>query len=159
MSNDRIREKHIIAWVDDNAEYRALVREWLEPRYEVQEYADGGAFLSGLETEIPDAILLDVGLPDMDGFSICRKVRERGVGAPILFLTSSNDQDDFLRHLELGATGYLTKPIGRGQLLSRLAEIVDGQRISAPHWKEAAGWMAGATERHALRGTGVHKAH
>lgn len=159
MTNDRIQERRVVAWVDDNAEYRALVRTWLEPHYEVREYADGGTFLSALEEEVPDAIMLDVGLPDMDGFSICRRVRERGIGAPILFLTSSNEQEDFLRHLELGATGYLTKPIGRSQLLSRLAAIVDGQRISAPNWKDAAGWVPGATERHALRGTGFHKSH
>ena len=158
MRSDQSLERRVVAWVDDDADYRAVVREWLEPRYEVREFGDGGSFLAKLEDVAPDAILLDLSLPDLDGFSICRKVRERGLGAPILFLTSSNDQDDFLRHLELDATGYLMKPIGRGQLLARLAELVDGERAAASsRWKEAAGWVPGMTERHALRGT--HKAH
>jgi two-component system, OmpR family, response regulator len=158
MSNSAIPERHVVAWVDDDSEYRALVREWLEPRYEVREFGAGDAFLASLETQRPDVILLDVGLPDMDGFSVCRRLRERGIDAPVLFLTSSNDQDDFLRHMDLDATGYLMKPIGRAQLLSRLAEVVDGERITAGRWKESAGWMPPATEKHALRGTGLHKA-
>lgn len=158
MTKDSAVERHLVAWVDDDREYRALVREWLEPRYAVREFADGGAFLASLETQRPDAILLDVGLPAMDGFTVCRRVRERGIDAPVLFLTSSNEQDDFLRHLDFDATGYLMKPIGRAQLLSRLAEVVDGERISRGRWKESAGWLPAAPERRALRGTGLHKA-
>ena len=157
MSSDRTLGRPVIAWVDDDADYRTVVRGWLEPHYDVREYGDGRSFLSSFEDGSPDAILLDVSLPDTDGFALCRKLRERGVGAPILFLTSSNDQDDFLKHMELDATGYLMKPIGRVQLLSRLAELIDGERVTASkQWKEAAGWVPGLSERHALRGT--HKA-
>lgn len=158
MNRDQAFERHVVAWVDDDAEYRALVREWLEPQYDVREFGNGEAFIASLEHIWPDAIILDLSLPDLDGFSICRKVRERGIGTPILFLTSSNNQDDFVRHLELDATGYLMKPIGRGQLLARLAELVDGERTAgAPRRKEAAGWVPAMTERHALRG--MHKAN
>lgn len=154
MNSDRTLERHVVAWVDDDADYRTIVRRWLEPQYDVREYGDGRSFLSSIENDSPDAILLDVNIPGMDGFSICRRARERGIAAPILFLTSSNDQDDFLRHFELDATGYLLKPIGRGQLLSRLAELIDGERASAwKHRKVAAGWVPGLSGRRALRGT------
>lgn len=130
MSSDLTLERHLVAWVDDDAEYRAVVRDWLQPQYDVREFGDGEGFLAALGDLSPDAIILDVSLPGLDGFSICRELRARGIGTPILFLTSSGEQDDFVRHLELGATGYLMKPIGRNQLLSRLAELVDGERVA-----------------------------
>lgn len=157
MTNGTAQKRHVIAWVDDDREYRSLVREWLETHYDVRDFGDGKAFMRGLEELSPDAIILDVHLPDGDGFSLCRKLRERGVDAPILFLTSSHDQEDLLRQFELDATGYLMKPIGRHQLLSRLAEVIDGERLSPPeHSKAASGWVDGAGERHGRRDASSH---
>lgn len=157
MKTDLRDERHVVAWVDDDAAYRTLVRDWLEPRYDVREYGDGESFLADLEDLAPDAVILEVKLPDVDGFSLCRKLRERGVAAPVLFLTSSNDPDDFVRHMEVDAAGYLTKPIGRGQLLARLSELVDGERVAAKRpWKKALGCLLGGSQRHSMRGT--HKA-
>jgi DNA-binding NarL/FixJ family response regulator len=67
-------------------------------------------------------------------------------------LTSSHDQEDLLRQFELDATGYLMKPIGKHQLLSRLAEVVDGERLtSSEHWKNTTGWVPDLGERHGRR--------
>lgn len=157
MTNGHAQKKHVIAWVDDDRDYRSLVREWLESNYEVRDYGDGKTFLQGLEDLSPDAIILDLNLPDGDGFSLCRKLRERGIDAPIFFLTSSHDQEDILRQFELDATGYLMKPIGKHQLLSRLAEVIDGERLaSSEHSKEASGWVDGASERHGRRDASSH---
>lgn len=152
MNRGKGSERHVVAWVDDDKEYRSLVRDWLESHYEVREFGTGTALRTALEALSPDVILLDVDLPDTDGFSLCQKLRERGVDAPILFLTSSHEPEDVLRQFELDATEYLMKPIGKHQLLSRLAEVIDGERMSpSEHWKEVPGWAPGLEERHGRR--------
>lgn len=132
MKGQATPERHVLAWLEDDADYRALVRPWLEPRYDVREYGDAEAFLADLDRANPDVILLDLDLPGTNGFEICRKVRERGVSTPILLLTASTEEEDFIAHAAVDAAGYLNKPIGRARLLERLAELVDGERLASP---------------------------
>lgn len=142
MSDDRVMTRPVIAWVDDDSHYRTLVSEWLRPRYEVREYGDAESFLASLQDGLPDAVILDVGLPGMDGFTLCENARQRGLSTPVLFLTASREQEDFLRHMELDAAAYLTKPVGKNQLLACLSELVDGERAAAiTPWKSAPGWL------------------
>ena len=77
--------------------------------------------------------MLDVRLPGPDGFKLCRRIRQdaRLRGVPILFLTSCEDDETYIEHLDVGGTGLLTKPIDKRRLLAAVGDLVDGERVSA----------------------------
>ncbi len=101
-----------IVMVDDEPDFFSIVRDWLEPRYELVPLTDGSNLLEELEGLDPDLLILDIRLPGPDGFKLCRQVRSqaRFASLPILFLTASHNEGDFLRNLEAGGSSYLTKP-------------------------------------------------
>ncbi len=74
--------------------------------------------------ESPDLILLDVMLPDGDGFSLCKKIREKNTDVPILFLTACDDEYQIVRGLDSGADDYVTKPFKMLELLSRIRAVL-----------------------------------
>ncbi len=74
--------------------------------------------------ENPDLLLLDVMLPDGDGFSVCKKIREKNSEVPILFLTACDDEYQIVRGLEAGADDYVTKPFKLLELLSRIKSVL-----------------------------------
>lgn len=88
--------------------------------YETLEALDGETGLELGRTADPDLILLDVMLPKMDGFSICRKLREEGSTVPILMLTAREEENDKVFGLEAGADDYITKPFSMRELLARV---------------------------------------
>lgn len=92
-------------------------------KYEVDHYADGISGLSAVESDIYDIIILDVMLPEMDGFEIAQKARQKGVRTPILMLTAKGELDDKVRGLDSGADDYLTKPFMTRELLARLRAL------------------------------------
>lgn len=132
MSDLKTDEKPLICWVEDNRDYQAVVREWLLPRYDLVTYDDGDAFLDDIKEMKPDLVMLDVRLPGPDGFKLCRKIRadERLREVPILFLTSCEDDETYIAHLDVGGTGLVTKPIEKKKLLSAIGGLIDGSRIA-----------------------------
>ncbi|MFZ2278573.1 MAG: response regulator, partial [Prosthecobacter sp.] len=78
----------------------------------------GGAALIALGTESFDAVILDVGLPDMDGFAVVEQMRARGFGLPVLFLTARDNVTDRVRGLKAGGDDYVTKPFAMEELLA-----------------------------------------
>ena len=88
--------------------------------YEVLEAADGEQALDAALNQSPDLILLDLMLPKIDGFEVCRRIRERGHTIPIVMLTARAQEMDVVRGLELGADDYITKPFGVRELLARI---------------------------------------
>lgn len=84
--------------------------------------------LSGLPTNLPDIILLDVMLPDGNGFDLCREIREHKLYMPILFLTAVAEEVNIVQGLELGADDYITKPYRVKELLSRIHVLLRRQR-------------------------------
>jgi len=108
--------------VDDDAELRASLAEQLHlhEEFAVEEAETGGAALEAAQGEHFDAILLDVGLPDMDGRGVCRLMRRQGVSVPIIMLTGADTDADTILGLESGANDYVTKPFRLGVLLARL---------------------------------------
>ena len=88
--------------------------------YETLEALDGETGLELGRTADPDLILLDVMLPKMDGFAICRKLREEGSTVPILMLTAREEENDKVFGLEAGADDYITKPFSMRELLARV---------------------------------------
>lgn len=88
--------------------------------YDTLEALDGPTGLQLALEQNPDLILLDLMLPGMDGFEVCRRVRESGSSVPIVMLTAREEEDDKVLGLELGADDYITKPFKNRELLARV---------------------------------------
>jgi DNA-binding response OmpR family regulator len=106
---------------DDRSIARALERALQKQGYSVNTVDKGSAALLALETtDRPDLVILDLGLPDMDGLEVLRRVRGRNVDLPILLLTARAELDDKVAGLDSGADDYLAKPFEMTELLARL---------------------------------------
>jgi DNA-binding response OmpR family regulator len=109
--------------IDDDAALAGLVRDYLKPLgYDVTAAANAAEGLRRLE-EGWDAVLLDVMLPDLDGFEVCRRIRA-GSDVPVLMLTARGQDEDRIVGLELGADDYLPKPFNPRELLARLRAVL-----------------------------------
>lgn len=108
--------------MDDDSALRQSLAEQLQLHEEflTEEAESGAQALDRVKNEYFDAILLDVGLPDMDGREVCRLMRRNGVKSPIIMLTASDTEADTILGLEAGANDYVTKPFRLGVLLARL---------------------------------------
>ena len=108
--------------VDDDDDLRGALAEQLAmgDEFRVVEAAAGMAGVEAARTAKADIILLDVDLPDMDGRAVARRLREEGVGAPIVMLTAASGEEDTIQGLESGANDYVTKPFRFGVLLARI---------------------------------------
>ncbi|MBI3709042.1 MAG: response regulator transcription factor [Proteobacteria bacterium] len=106
--------------VDDDAVLRQSLAEQLAAEFETVQAANGKAALEAAKAGRFDAVVLDVGLPDMDGREVCRKLRDAGVKAPIIMLTAAIGESDTIQGLDAGANDYMTKPFRLGILLARL---------------------------------------
>lgn len=112
---------HTVMLVEDDSKLASVVRDYLrEHGYRVEVEKRGDVAAERIVRENPDAVILDVNLPGLDGFSVCRKVRESYSGAIIMLTARSVDVDEVLG-LELGADDYLTKPVRPTVLLARLS--------------------------------------
>lgn len=110
--------------VDDEPHIIELARLYLEREgYEVEEAANGGDALSKQSAGNPDLIVLDLMLPDIDGYEVCRQVRTKS-DVPILMLTARKEDIDKIVGLELGADDYLTKPFNPRELVARVRAIL-----------------------------------
>jgi two-component system, OmpR family, response regulator len=122
----RAEERRVrVLVVEDEVKMAALLKRGLEEEgYAVDTAGDGQQAL-WLGTENPyDAIVLDVMLPDLDGFEICKRLREAGRWSPVLMLTARDDVPDRVAGLDAGADDYLTKPFAFAELVARLRALV-----------------------------------
>jgi two-component system response regulator MprA len=111
--------------IDDDDSVRAAVRRaLLLAGYEVLAAQNGQEGLLKAETDVPDAIVLDLGLPDIDGMEVCRRLRSVGNRTPILMLTARDAVEDRVDGLEAGADDYLIKPYDVRELQARLHAIM-----------------------------------
>ena len=125
------RNRHILIVEDDAAFRRALVDQLLlHEDFDVGEADSGAAALAGAEKTDYHAILLDIGLPDMDGRDVCRVLRRRGVHAPIIMLTALDSDADAILGLDSGANDYVVKPFRIGTLLARLRAHIRQHEMS-----------------------------
>ena len=112
-----------LAIIDDDQEILALLNEYLAKNgFEVEGFADGESFLSRDETEF-SLLILDIGLPGIDGLEICRRLRQKS-SIPIIMLTAASDDLDRILGLELGADDYLGKPFNPRELLARIKALL-----------------------------------
>jgi len=115
----------LILLVDDEPSITQLSRMYLErDGYQVQEIADGESALNIIENDHPALVVLDVMLPKLDGFEVCRKLRANGDQTPIIMLTARDEDIDKILGLELGADDYLTKPFNPRELIARVKAIL-----------------------------------
>jgi two-component system, OmpR family, response regulator MprA len=111
--------------VDDEPQLRrALERALKLEGYEVELAADGDQALSAVGGRAPDAIVLDVLMPNRDGLSVCRELRERGDHTPVLMLTARDAVSDRVDGLDAGADDYVVKPFALEELLARLRALL-----------------------------------
>ena len=91
--------------------------------FEVETAADGGGALVAVERSVPEVIVLDVGLPGLDGLAVCRRLRAKGVSTPIIMLTARDAVPDRVAGLESGADDYLVKPFATEELVARVRAL------------------------------------
>jgi two-component system KDP operon response regulator KdpE len=107
--------------VDDEPPIRRLLRTSLASQgFQVKEAADGHSALTEIERAPPDLVILDLGLPDIDGLDVIRALRDNGNAVPILVLSSRSDEKGKVDALDLGADDYVTKPFGTAELFARI---------------------------------------
>lgn len=116
--------KKRILVVDDEKGLVKIIRLNLQQDgFEVVEANNGTEAMDKLRTTLPDLILLDVMMPDMDGFTVLKMVREIG-GTPVIMLTAKGEEKDIIKGLELGADDYITKPFSPRELTSRIRAVL-----------------------------------
>jgi len=119
-----------ILYVEDDPTAREYIHKGLtESGFEVDVAEDGGRGFELASTGAYDLLVLDVMLPERDGFELLRRLREEGVGTPALFLSARGQVADRIRGLNLGADDYLAKPFAFAELVARIRAV--GRRASA----------------------------
>lgn len=125
--------------IEDDSSVRSGLKELLTAeKYAVESAATGKAGLDAVKTTVHDIILLDVMLPDMTGFDVCRTLRSLGVSSKILMLTARGEEIDKVLGLELGADDYMTKPFGKKELIARIRALLRRQEKISQALEEAA---------------------
>jgi DNA-binding response OmpR family regulator len=110
--------------IDDDQDLNALLARFLrEFNFDVRVTVDANEGLQALETDRPDIVILDVMLPELDGFSVCRKIREHS-RVPIVMLTARGTVGDRIVGLELGADDYVSKPFEPRELMARMHAVL-----------------------------------
>ena len=116
--------------VDDDPPIRRMLERTLTAEgYDVQAAADGGAALAAVERSVPDAIVLDVTMPGLDGLAVTRRLRAKGLRVPILLLTARDAVHERVAGLDAGADDYLVKPFDADELSARVRALL---RRNAP---------------------------
>ena len=116
------QKKHILI-VDDNIKNLQVTAKTLKDEgYLISLAQDGKSALEQLQTQKPQLILLDIMMPEMDGYEVCKKIKEQEKLAeiPVIFLTAKNQTEDLVKGFELGGVDYITKPFNRDELLVRI---------------------------------------
>ncbi|HEY82458.1 MAG TPA: response regulator transcription factor [Dehalococcoidia bacterium] len=118
--------------VDDELSIIKFLRANLEARgYEVLTAMDGAQALQVIEMELPDLVILDIMMPKMDGFEVCRRLREWSQ-IPIIMLSARGDEEDKVKCLNLGADDYITKPFSASELTARVSAVLRRTQKATP---------------------------
>ncbi len=122
----------VVLVVDDEPRMIRFIRMNLElERYRVIEASNGLEALEQVRDQLPDLVLLDVMMPELDGFETLQLLREIST-VPVIILTAKRDEDDIVRGLELGADDYITKPFSPRELTSRVNAVLRRAALPAP---------------------------
>ena len=116
--------KSILIIEDDTTLLRALCDNFRDRGFDVVTATDGTMALTNASRDECDVMLLDIMLPGVNGYEVCRQVREAGITTPIVMLTAKGQEDDIVRGLELGADDYVTKPFSIRELVARVDALL-----------------------------------
>jgi DNA-binding response OmpR family regulator len=131
MTETRIKDRQILV-VDDEERMVRFIRLNLEhDGFRVSEAFNGNQAINKIRSSLPDLVLLDVMMPDIDGFEVLRIIREV-TSVPVIMLTAKGEEDDRVRGLELGADDYITKPFSPRELSSRVRAVLRRTETSGP---------------------------
>lgn len=115
---------HSLLFIEDDDQIRVALKLALEDEgYEVREAADGASGLAAFHQREPDLVLLDLRLPDISGFDVCRSLRGASI-VPIIIITAQTDTHDLVAGLEAGADDYITKPVVPKELAARIRALL-----------------------------------
>jgi len=117
-------DPHVLIVEDDTELREVLVRGLRDEGFAAQGVATGHELLDRAAGEPPDALIIDVGLPDSDGRDLCQALRAQGVQAPVLFLTARDSLPDRLSGFEAGGDDYVTKPFAFSEVIVRLRALL-----------------------------------
>ena len=117
---------------DEPALMRGLTDMFRARGFEITSARDGAAGLDAALSDPPDVILLDIMLPKMTGYEVCRAIRDRAVDVPILMLTAKGQEEDIILGLNLGADDYITKPFKIGELIARVNALLRRRGTAQP---------------------------
>lgn len=114
-----------IAVIDDDEKITSLLRRSLAfEGYDVTTAPDGAEGLKALSQRQADLVILDVMMPKMDGWEVCRRLREAGIASPVLLLTAKDEVQDRVKGLDMGADDYLVKPFALEELMARVRALL-----------------------------------
>ena len=124
ISSEKFRNPLILA-IDNAVMFLSTLKRILEDEpYELHCVSSAEDALSFLESNRPGIILMDVEMPDMDGYELARRIKRSGETAPILFITANSEKEYYDKAIEAGAAGLLLKPLRRNQLMEKLKELL-----------------------------------
>ncbi|MFJ2605628.1 response regulator transcription factor [Streptomyces sp. NPDC091279] len=135
---------HVLVAEDDAMQAELIRRSLLAEGHTITVVHDGPAALDAARRLRPDLVVLDLMLPGIDGFGVCRVLRGDDAQIPVLMLTARSDEDDVLRGLELGADDYMTKPYSPRELMARIRTVL-----------RRSGRASGEREAPVLRAAGI----
>ena len=124
--------ERILIIEDDSTLLRGLMDNFEFEGYRVQTASDGQAGLEKLLESVPDLVILDIMLPGINGYEICRLAREKKLQMPIIMLTAKGQESDIVLGLNLGADDYVTKPFSIKELLARVSAMLRRLRQEKP---------------------------
>ncbi|MDR2572619.1 MAG: response regulator [Oscillospiraceae bacterium] len=117
-------KKNILA-VDDASFFLTSIKSMLrDSNYNITCINSGNAALNYLKKNQPDLFILDIEMPEMDGYELAKKIREAGQKAPIIFLTGYTSKDSVVKAIKADASDFITKPINQEQLLERIEKYI-----------------------------------
>ncbi len=138
--------------VDDEATVRELLAATLRfAGFRVTSAATAGEAVASATADPPDLVLLDVMLPDRDGFEVVRRLRSGGVRVPVLYLTARDSADDRITGLTLGGDGYITKPFSLEEVIARVTAVLRRTRPGSESEQLTCGDLSLDVESHVVR--------
>jgi two-component system response regulator MprA len=128
--SDKEPTARVLVAEDDRSVRESLVRALRLEGYDVDAVTDGEQALTAVESNPPDLLLLDIMMPNIDGLTVCRRLRARRVDLPILMLTARHDVSDRVTGLDAGADDYLVKPFALDELSARMRALLRRTSVS-----------------------------
>jgi two-component system, OmpR family, response regulator len=151
MQDQRVERGRLLV-VEDEPSIRELLCASLRfAGFAVSSAATGGEALTAARVESPDLVLLDVMLPDRDGFEVVRRLRASGVRVPVLYLTARDGTDDRITGLTIGGDGYITKPFSLEEVIARVTAVLRRTRPGHVSEQLTCGDLSLDVESHIVR--------